>query len=327
MWLKKRIKHEEHKEGTKHTTQTKNFVPLVKNFVTFVVKKTHLKKHHNHKGHYQISSNMKLNIPNLRHTDSGNFFLIAGPCAVESEELVFEVAEKVSQICDELQIPYIFKASYRKANRSRHNSFSGIGDRKAMQILGKVRNELQLPVLTDIHLPVEVELAAQVADILQIPAFLCRQTDLLLAAGKTGKTINIKKGQFLSPEAMYFALEKVRSTGNNNAMLTERGTSFGYRDLVVDFRGIPTMQAFGAPVVLDCTHSLQQPNQAAGVTGGLPQHIATLARAGIAAGVDGLFIETHPQPENALSDGANMLELSKLYDLLKCLIGIKRAIS
>lgn len=251
---------------------------------------------------------------------------MAGPCAVESESIVLTIAEYVSDICDRLKIPYIFKASYRKANRSRLDSFTGIGDEKAMAILQKVRTELELPVVTDIHLPEEAALAAECADVLQIPAFLCRQTDLLVAAAKTGQFVNIKKGQFMSAAAMRFAVEKVRQSGNDKVMLTERGTMFGYQDLIVDYRNLPTMQAFDVPVVLDCTHSLQQPNQAAGVTGGLPQLIATIAKAGVAVGVDGLFIETHPDPKNAKSDGANMLPLSELEGLLIQLLEIRKVI-
>ena len=267
-----------------------------------------------------------LPLENLRHQESGAFFLIAGPCVVESESLVTEVAGQVSEICDRLAIPYIFKASYRKANRSRADSFTGIGDEKALEILSKVRKDFQLPVTTDIHTDEEAALEAAYVDILQIPAFLCRQTSLLQAAAATGKVVNIKKGQFVSPEAMQFAVEKVRQAGNNRVWLTERGTTFGYQDLIVDFRGVPVMQSFGTPVVLDCTHSLQQPNQASGVTGGRPALISTIARAGIAAGVDGLFIETHPRPSEALSDGANMLPLDRLENLLEKLLAIRRVL-
>ncbi len=262
----------------------------------------------------------------LRHKDSASFFLIAGPCAIESEDLAFEVAEQVSELADRLKIPYIFKGSYRKANRSRLDSFTGIGDEKALTILGKVRERLQIPVTTDIHAVPEAVRAAAYVDLLQIPAFLCRQTDLLVAAAQTGKVVNIKKGQFLSAEAMKFARNKVVESGNSNVLLTERGTTFGYQDLVVDFRGIPIMQALGSPVVLDCTHSLQRPNQSSGVTGGQPKLIQTIARAGIAAGVDGLFIETHPNPSQALSDGANMLPLDRLPALLEELSRIREAI-
>lgn len=256
-----------------------------------------------------------------------NFFLLAGPCVVESEELVLEIATKVSAICKELGIPYVFKASYRKANRTSANSFTGLGDDKALQILQKVKTKLGLPLVTDIHSPAEAEIAAEVVDILQIPAFLCRQTDLLVAAGRTGKIVNVKKGQFVSGEAMRFAVEKIRHTGNEKIMLTERGTTFGYQDLVVDFRNIPQMQATGVPVVMDVTHSLQQPNLTSGITGGNPEMIGTIAKAAIAAGADGLFIETHPNPSMAKSDGANMLRLDLLEDLLIKLIRIRKAIN
>ena len=265
------------------------------------------------------------NIPNIKHTDSGNFFLIAGPCVVESEENVFEIACTVKAITDKLQIPYIFKASYRKANRSRLDSFSGIGDEKALSIIKSVKDKLQLPVLTDVHTAEECQIAAQYVDVLQIPAFLCRQTDLLVAAAKTGKVVNIKKGQFLSADAMQFAVNKVKDSGNVNVWLTERGTTFGYQDLVVDYRGIPEMQKY-APTVLDITHSLQQPNQTSGVTGGKPELIETIAKAGIAVGVDGIFIETHPNPSEAKSDGANMLRLDLLEGLLTKLVKIRKAI-
>lgn len=268
---------------------------------------------------------MMNNIPNIKHTNSGNFFLIAGPCVVESEENVFEIACTVKEIANKLEIPYLFKASYRKANRSRIDSFTGIGDEKALEIIKKVGTQLQLPTLTDVHTAEECVLAAQYVDVLQIPAFLCRQTDLLIAAAKTGKVVNIKKGQFLAAEAMQFAVNKVKDSGNNNVWLTERGTTFGYQDLVIDYRGIPVMQQF-APTILDITHSLQQPNQASGITGGKPELIETVAKAGIAVGVDGIFIETHPNPAKALSDGANMLELCKLEDLLTKLVKIRKAI-
>jgi 2-dehydro-3-deoxyphosphooctonate aldolase (KDO 8-P synthase) len=266
------------------------------------------------------------NLTQLKHTDSGNFFLIAGPCVVESEQNVFEIACTIKAICERLQIPYIFKASYRKANRSRIDSFTGIGDEKALDIIKKVKDQLNLPVLTDVHTAEECALAAQYVDVLQIPAFLCRQTDLLIAAAKTGKVVNIKKGQFLSAEAMQFAVNKVKDSGNNNVWLTERGTTFGYQDLVIDYRGIPVMRNF-APTVLDITHSLQQPNQSSGVTGGKPELIETVAKAGIAVGVDGIFIETHPNPAVALSDGANMLRLDKLEELLTKLVKIRKAIN
>ena len=266
-------------------------------------------------------------IPQLQHTDSGNFFLIAGPCAIEGEQMALEIAEAVHGICDRLKIPYIFKGSYRKANRSRIDSFTGIGDEKALHVLKKVRDTFGIPVTTDIHTEQEAELAAQYVDVLQIPAFLCRQTSLLVAAAETGKVVNIKKGQFLSPEAMKFAQDKVLESGNDKVILTERGTTFGYQDLVIDYRGLPTMQSFGATVVLDCTHSLQQPNQASGVTGGRPALIGAVAKAGIAVGVDGLFIETHPEPAKAKSDGANMLPLDRLEPLLKKLVAVRRAVS
>lgn len=265
-------------------------------------------------------------LPQIKHLSSGNFFLLAGPCVVESEEMVFEIAEKVQAMTDRLQIPFIFKASYRKANRSRSDSFSGIGDEKALEILAKVKAHFKLPIVTDIHTAQEAALAAQYVDVLQIPAFLCRQTDLLHAAGDTGKTINIKKGQFLSPESMEYAVKKVQETGNNFVWLTERGTTFGYQDLVVDYRGIPAMQKF-APTILDCTHSLQQPNQSSGITGGRPDLIETIARAGIAVGADGLFIETHPNPAIAKSDGANMLRLELLEGMLERLCRIRQAIN
>ena len=254
-----------------------------------------------------------------------NFFLMAGPCVVETEALVFEVAEKVSAICKRLQIPYIFKASYRKANRTSGNSFTGIGDVAALEILKKVKEKLSLPVVTDIHTAEEAARAAEYVDVLQIPAFLCRQTDLLIAAAHTGKIVNVKKGQFVSGEAMQFAVNKIKNAGNEKVLLTERGTTFGYQDLVVDYRNLPIMQQY-APVVMDVTHSLQQPNQTSGVTGGHPQMISTIAKAAIAAGADGLFIETHPQPAKALSDGANMLQLDLLEKLLVSLLKVQQAV-
>jgi 2-dehydro-3-deoxyphosphooctonate aldolase (KDO 8-P synthase) len=266
------------------------------------------------------------NIPKIKHLDSGNFFLIAGPCAIEGEEMAFSIAEKVSRICNDLKIPYVFKGSYRKANRSRGDSFTGIGDEKALSILKKIGEHFDLPVTTDIHTDEEAALAAAYVDILQIPAFLCRQTSLLEAAAKTGKIVNVKKGQLVSAEAMKHAQDKIQNADNHNVILTERGTMFGYQDLIVDYRGIPQMQAFGATVVLDCTHSLQQPNQAIGVTGGRPAMIETIAKAGIAVGVDGLFIETHPNPSEAKSDGANMLPLEKLEALLEKLVRIRAAV-
>ena len=269
---------------------------------------------------------MELNIPNIRHTETNNFFLIAGPCVVEGEKLTFEIAEKIKSITDDLKIPYIFKASFRKANRSRSDSFTGIGDETALLIIDKIKKQLELPVLTDIHESSDAALAAKYVDVLQIPAFLCRQTQLLIAAAETGKWVNIKKGQFLSAGAMEHAVQKIKSSGNNNVMLTERGTTFGYQDLVVDFRGIPEMKSFNVPVVLDVTHSLQQPNQPSGVTGGKPALIETIAKAGIVTGADGIFIETHPDPAHALSDGANMLQIDKLKELLEKLLRVREAI-
>lgn len=256
------------------------------------------------------------NLPYIKHIESGQFFLMAGPCVVEDESLCFQIAERVSGICNELAIPYIFKASYRKANRSRSDSFTGIGDLAALDILRKVRNRLKMPVITDIHTPEEAAIAAEYVDILQIPAFLSRQTDLLMAAAETGRYVNIKKGQFMAPASMKFAVEKVAAQGNKNILLTDRGTMFGYKDLIVDFRGIIEMQQTGYPVVLDITHSLQQPNQESGISGGVPEMIETLGRAGIAIGTDGLFLETHPDPPTALSDGANMLALDDVENLL-----------
>lgn len=259
-------------------------------------------------------------------TNSDNFFLLAGPCVIEGEDMALRIAEKITEITARLQIPYVFKGSYRKANRSRLDSFTGIGDEKALKILRKVRETFGVPTVTDIHETHEAAMAAEYVDVLQIPAFLCRQTDLLVAAARTGKIVNIKKGQFLSPGAMQFAAQKVVDAGNRQVMLTERGTTFGYTDLVVDYRGIPQMQAFGFPVVMDVTHSLQQPNQASGVTGGMPALIETIAKAAIAVGADGLFIETHPEPAVAKSDGANMLQLDLLEGLLTRLVRIREAI-
>lgn len=260
-------------------------------------------------------------------TSEDNFFLLAGPCVIEGEKMAMEIAESIVKTTSSLDIPYIFKGSYRKANRSRIDSFTGIGDIEALKVLRKVRETFGCPVVTDIHAAEEAELAAEYVDVLQIPAFLCRQTDLLVAAAKTGKTVNIKKGQFLSPEAMQFAVQKIRDAGNENVAVTERGVTFGYQDLIVDYRGIPEMQKFGCPVILDVTHSLQQPNQPKGVTGGRPDLIETIARAGVAVGVDGLFIETHPEPSKAKSDGANMLPLSQLPELLRRLTAIRSTIA
>ena len=269
---------------------------------------------------------MLAKINNLQHNNSGNFFLMAGPCSIESEEIAFEIAEKILHICNKLEIPFIFKGSYRKANRSRLDSFTGIGDIEALSILKKVGDKLNIPTVTDIHTAEEASIAAKYVDVLQIPAFLCRQTDLLVAAAKTGKVVNIKKGQFLSPESMTHAVNKVKESGNNSILLTDRGTMFGYQDMVVDFRGIPTMKKFGVPVIMDITHSLQQPNQSSGVTGGNPEMIETIAKAAVATGVDGLFLETHPNPSQAKSDGANMLHLDKLENLLVKLVKIRKAL-
>jgi len=255
-----------------------------------------------------------------------NFFLLAGPCVIEGEEMAMDIAEKVLKITQALDIPYVFKGSYRKANRSRIDSFTGIGDEKALRILRKVRETFNIPVVTDIHEPVEADIAAEYVDVLQIPAFLCRQTELLVAAAHTGRMVNIKKGQFLAPESMRFAVQKVRDAGNDEVTITERGTTFGYQDLVVDFRGVPVMQAF-APVIVDITHSLQQPNQGGGVTGGRPELIETMARAAIATGADGLFIETHQDPSVAKSDGANMLRLELMEGLLTRLTRLRDVIS
>lgn len=266
------------------------------------------------------------NLPQIKHTSSGNFFLLAGPCAVENESMVMAIAETITELTERLKIPYVFKASYRKANRSRLDSFTGIGDEKALRLIRKAGETFRIPTVTDIHTAEEAAIAAEYVDMLQIPAFLCRQTDLLVAAAKTGKYVNIKKGQFLAPESMAFAVNKVKESGNPNVLLTERGTTFGYTDLVVDYRSIPTMQQQGVPVVLDVTHSLQQPNQTSGITGGRPELISTIAKAGIAVGADGIFIETHPDPSVARSDGANMLRLQYLEPLLQSLIRIKAAV-
>ena len=269
---------------------------------------------------------MLAKINNIQHNNSGNFFLIAGPCAIEGEEIAFEIAERLLTICNKLEIPFIFKGSYRKANRSRIDSFTGIGDIEALTILKKVGEKFNIPTVTDIHSAQEAEIAAKYVDVLQIPAFLCRQTELLVAAAKTGKVVNIKKGQFLSASSMIHAVNKVKESGNTTVMLTDRGTMFGYQDMVVDFRGIPTMKRFGTPVIMDITHSLQQPNQESGITGGKPEMIETIAKAAIASGVDGIFLETHPNPSKAKSDGANMLDLNKVEDLLTKLVRIRKVI-
>ena len=274
----------------------------------------------------QDFKNMLSKINNLQHQRSGNFFLIAGPCVIESEKIVMEIAEKILNICNKLKIPFIFKGSYRKANRSRIDSFTGIGDKEALSILKKVGEKFNIPTLTDIHSVEEASIASQYVDVIQIPAFLCRQTDLLVAAAKTGKVINIKKGQFLSPESMEHAVTKVKESGSNTIMITDRGTMFGYQDIVVDFRGIPTMKQFRVPIVMDITHSLQQPNQDSGITGGNPKMIETISKAAIATGVDGIFLETHPNPSKAKSDGANMLKLDKLEELLVKLVKIRKVI-
>lgn len=264
-------------------------------------------------------------LPNINFKDSKNFFLIAGPCAIEGEQMAMDIAGEIVEITNELEIPYIFKGSFKKANRSRLDSFTGIGNEKALEILKKVGETYNIPTITDIHVPEDAALAAKYVDVLQIPAFLFRQTDLLVAAAKTGKLVSIKKGQFAGPEAMSFAVDKIKDSGNNNIWITERGTTFGYQDLVVDFRSIPVMKKY-APVVMDITHSLQQPNQTSGVTGGKPELISTIGKAAIATGADGLFIETHPNPSEAKSDGANMLQLNKLKGLLEELLRVRKAI-
>ncbi len=270
---------------------------------------------------------MKLElIPQLKHLDSNNFFLLSGPCAIEGEDMAMRIAEKIVSVTDRLKIPYVFKGSFKKANRNRIDSFTGIGDERALKILRKVSENFKVPTITDIHEISDATMAAEYVDILQIPAFLVRQTDLVIAAAKTGKTINLKKGQFMSPESMKHAVAKVTDSGNEQAMITDRGTMFGYQDMIVDFRGIPTMKKY-APVVLDVTHSLQQPNQSTGVTGGRPDMIETIARAGIAAGVDGIFMETHFDPANAKSDGANMLHLDHLDNLLTNLTKLRMTIN
>jgi len=265
-------------------------------------------------------------LPSVRYGDKNGFILIAGPCVVESREMTFEIAEAIYALSEKYKLPFVFKASYRKANRSRIDSFTGIGDEEALCILKEIAEQFSIPVITDVHSEEEARVAAQYVDVLQIPAFLCRQTDLLVACAKTGKSISIKKGQFLSPEAMKFAVDKVIESGNEKVLITERGTTFGYQDLVVDFRGIPVMQKFGVPVIFDATHSLQQPNQSSGITGGRPELIETMAKAAIAAGVDGLFLETHPDPSQAKSDGANMLKLDRLDDLLNKLTRLREVV-
>ncbi|MBD1259394.1 3-deoxy-8-phosphooctulonate synthase [Maribacter polysiphoniae] len=270
---------------------------------------------------------MKLDaIPQLKYTTNNNFFLLAGPCAIEGEDMALRIAEKVVTITDKLEIPYVFKGSFKKANRSRVDSFTGIGDEKALKILRKVSETFKVPTVTDIHEISDAQMAAEYVDVLQIPAFLVRQTDLVVAAAQTGKVVNLKKGQFMSPESMQHAVKKVTDSGNEQVMLTDRGTMFGYQDMIVDFRGIPTMKQY-APVVLDVTHSLQQPNQSSGVTGGRPNMIETIARAGIATGVDGLFLETHFDPANAKSDGANMLHLDHLEKLLTNLMALRKTVN
>lgn len=268
-----------------------------------------------------------IDINRLKYAESGNFLLLAGPCVIENEDMAMRIAEHIVSVADRLQIPYIFKGSYRKANRSRIDSFTGIGDEAALKILQKVGRTFDIPVVTDIHTAIEADIAAEYVDVLQIPAFLCRQTDLLVAAAHTGKVVNIKKGQFVAPEAMSFAAQKVVEAGNDKVMLTERGTTFGYQDLVVDYRGIPEMQQTGFPVILDVTHSLQRPNQSSGVTGGMPHLIETMARAGVAVGVDGLFMETHPEPSQAKSDGANMLRLDLIESLLSRLVELRAVVN
>ncbi len=263
----------------------------------------------------------------LKYKDSGNFFLLAGPCVIENEEMAFPIAEKIKSITDRLEIPFIFKASYKKANRSKLDSFSGIGDKKALEILKQVSKQFDIPVVTDVHTAQEAVIAAEYVDVLQIPAFLCRQTELLIAAGNTGKVVNIKKGQFLSGQSMQYAVEKVKATGNDKVLLTERGNMFGYGDLIVDYRNLPEMQKIDVPVILDITHSLQQPNQSSGVTGGKPELIETIGRAGIAVGVDGIFLETHPNPAMAKSDGANMLRLDLLENLLEHFVALRKTIN
>jgi len=270
--------------------------------------------------------NFKDVIPSIGYGEGDGFLLIAGPCVVEGRDMVMHIAEHIKGLSEKYQLPFVFKASYRKANRSRMDSFTGVGDEKALKILKEVADQFAIPVVTDVHSPEEAERAAEYVDVLQIPAFLCRQTDLLVACARTGRAVSIKKGQFLSPDSMKFAAEKVVNAGNRKVLITERGTTFGYHDLVVDFRGIPEMQEFGYPVILDVTHSLQQPNQASGVTGGKPELIEKMALAGIAVGADGIFLETHPDPSKAKSDGANMLKLEMLDDLLRKLTQLRDVI-
>ena len=267
-----------------------------------------------------------MNIPKLKHLNSDNFILIAGPCAIEGEEMAFKIAEKILKISNKYKVPFIFKGSFKKANRSRIDSFTGIGDVKALEILRKVSSALDVPTITDIHDVKDAELAAKYVDVLQIPAFLVRQTDLVVAAAKTGKIVNLKKGQFMSPESMKHAVQKVKDSNNKNVLITDRGTMFGYQDMIVDFRGIPTMKLI-APTILDVTHSLQKPNQTSGVTGGVPHMIETIARAGVVNNIDGLFIETHFDPKNAKSDGANMLDLNLLESLISNLVEIRKTIN
>lgn len=266
------------------------------------------------------------NIPQIKHLNSGNFFVLGGPCAIEGEEMALRIAEELITITDKLQIPYVFKGSFKKANRSRVDSFTGIGDEKALKILRKVSETFNVPTITDIHTEQDAVMAAEYVDVLQIPAFLVRQTDLVVAAAHTGKTVNLKKGQFMSPESMKHAVQKVLDSNNQNVMVTDRGTMFGYQDMIVDYRGIPTMKEY-ATTVLDVTHSLQQPNQTSGVTGGRPDMIETIAKAGIAVGVDGIFIETHFDPANAKSDGANMLDLKYFEGLMTKLVAIRKTIN